>query len=481
MVDETTKKNRYSVLNCEAMEGVLSLIDALQSTPQGRIIYQQVEHALRDLTVNQNKISYGYAAILNVILESYRQHLPKSSLLYLELKLVQKRLMPPITLNELAVLHAYIKKVSKLTGAMLEPDEAILREALMPLLGPNEIEVEDEKPRAAEAPQASSPSLQDDVIPISQPNVEQPEQQPVITETQTTPSVELRVDSLFRQRLNKHYAQIQELQSILSNKIKTTTEQYQDFGEVLENALFQLEKSTDGRSLEEVRRNISRQVRTLLTGQSTLAHMLADTQSYLSLIGDNSQKLSEELDQVRVLSLTDDLTGLPNRRAFLRRAEDEIGRAERDKTPLALVAIDLDYFKSINDQYGHSVGDEILKIYASDVLSIFRRYDMVSRYGGEEFAVLLPNTDKAGALRALNKIRSKVANTHYLHAGQSILIPAFSAGLVIHRPGEPLQKLIERADRILYKAKQLGRNRIEIDESYLGPNIKIDTATENLV
>ena len=171
---------------------------------------------------------------------------------------------------------------------------------------------------------------------------------------------------------------------------------------------------------------------------------------------------------MRVLSLTDDLTGLPNRRAFLRRAEDEMGRADRDKTTLAMVAIDLDYFKNINDQYGHAVGDEILKIYAKDVLSIFRRYDMVSRYGGEEFSVLLPNTDKTGALRALDKINSKVSSTHYIYDGESIPLPTFSSGLVIHRPGETMDKFIERADRVLYKAKQMGRNRVEIDESYLG-------------
>ena len=169
-----------------------------------------------------------------------------------------------------------------------------------------------------------------------------------------------------------------------------------------------------------------------------------------------------------MLSLTDDLTGLPNRRAFLRRAEDEMGRADREKTSLALVAIDLDYFKNINDQYGHTVGDEILKIYAKDVLSIFRRYDMVARYGGEEFSVLLPNTDKTGALRALDKIRSKVRITHYMHEGQTIPLPTFSSGLVIHRPGETMEKFIERADKVLYRAKQMGRNCIEIDESYLG-------------
>ena len=134
-----------------------------------------------------------------------------------------------------------------------------------------------------------------------------------------------------------------------------------------------------------------------LVEQGKLTQIMHDTQSFLHLIGSNVNKLSDELDQVRVLSLTDELTQLPNRRAFLRRIKDEMDRAQRDKTHLTIAMIDLDNFKEINDKYGHGVGDEMLRVYAREVLSIFRRYDMVARYGGEEFAVILPNTDKQGS------------------------------------------------------------------------------------
>ncbi len=456
-MDLKSGKDKYPVLECEAGSGILSLIDALKSTEQGHIVYQQVQHALRDLTANQNKIAYGYAAILHVILESYRKHLPEKSLLYLELKLVQKRLQPPISLNELAVLHAYIKNITSITTGLIELDEDLIREALKPLIG------DDDSPVLNMEDFVSTAQIQQPDFSAIEKNTDQAE---------TSPSIEMRVDSLFRQRLNEHYQEIQKLQSILKQKIDNSAKQYNGFSNELEKALHELvNMNIDNHSVEVSRRDIIRQLRTILNSKVDLTLILDETQAYLAMIGKNSQKLSDELDQVRVLSLTDDVTGLPNRRAFLRRAEDEIGRSERDKTPLTLIAIDLDHFKNINDSYGHSVGDEILRLFAHDVLSIFRRYDMVSRYGGEEFAIILPNTEKEGAMRALDKIQTKASTTFHTHDNQSIALPTFSAGLAIHRPGESIQSFIDRADKYLYKAKHLGRNRIEVDESYLGVSV----------
>ena len=135
MAGKIDDKHNYTVVDCDVVGGIMSLLDALLTTSRGRVVHQQVEHALRDLTVSQNKITYGYAHILNLILESYRKHLPVDSLLYFELKLIQKRLMPPISLNELAILHSYIKNVTKLTHDVFEPDEKLIREAMLPLTG----------------------------------------------------------------------------------------------------------------------------------------------------------------------------------------------------------------------------------------------------------------------------------------------------------------------------------------------------------
>ena len=127
----------------------------------------------------------------------------------------------------------------------------------------------------------------------------------------------------------------------------------------------------------------------------------------------------------------------------------------------------------------NNIGDEILQCYAMDILSVFRQYDMVARYGGEEFAVLLPNTDQEGAMRAFNKVRNKVLAYEFESDKKQVALPTFSAGLAIHKPGEPVKNLIERADDMLYKAKQLGRNRIEFDASY--PEEISNTLTESIV
>jgi diguanylate cyclase (GGDEF)-like protein len=149
----------------------------------------------------------------------------------------------------------------------------------------------------------------------------------------------------------------------------------------------------------------------------------------------------------------------------MRRLQDEIGRAMRYGTTLALALIDLDGFKAINDQYGHAGGDEILRSYASEVLSILRHHDLAARYGGEEFAVLLPNTNEDGAVAALNKVRQRARDTRCLHDGRPLPIPTFSAGVTTYASGEAYTTFIERADRALYRAKHLGRNRVEIESA----------------
>ncbi len=204
-------------------------------------------------------------------------------------------------------------------------------------------------------------------------------------------------------------------------------------------------------------------VEELLQGQAALAGSLNSTSDYLRIIESDSERLQDELHKARLMSLTDEFTGLPNRRAFMRRLEDEIGRAQRYATPLSLAIVDLDEFKIINDTFGHIAGDQVLHCYAEHMLSTFRHHDLVARYGGEEFAVLLPNTTLEGARRALSKVQSRVAKNQCTQDGRTLLLPTFSAGLALYVPGEQPLRLIEKADRALYRAKHLGRNRIELE------------------
>ncbi len=166
------------------------------------------------------------------------------------------------------------------------------------------------------------------------------------------------------------------------------------------------------------------------------------------------------LDQLRELATRDGLTGLWNRRAFLDRLAAELSRARRYPTSVALILADVDHFKRINDRYGHPAGDEVLRVVAATLRSMGRETDLVARYGGEEFAVLLPNTDEAGARALAERIRSALEETEIPWEDATIRVTA-SLGISVTQDGQdPPDNLISQADQALYAAKETGRNRV---------------------
>ena len=244
--------------------------------------------------------------------------------------------------------------------------------------------------------------------------------------------------------------------------MQETISQNEEFGVILEVALAELHATEDITEIENMRWTLIREVEKLMKGHNELADKLDNTYHYLQLFESDSRELSDELTRVRLLSLTDELTGLPNRRAFMRRLEDEVARVQRYGFPLSFVLMDLDHFKAVNDDYGHAAGDEVLRVYSKNILSIFRHHDMVARYGGEEFAVLLPNTDSDGTVRALNKVRRRANETRWQANGQMADVPTFSAGVSLYKPGESASAFIERADKALYMSKENGRNIVTV-------------------
>jgi diguanylate cyclase (GGDEF)-like protein len=237
-----------------------------------------------------------------------------------------------------------------------------------------------------------------------------------------------------------------------------------EFGIHLGLEIDALDDATKIQNVEDRRKAILASMKKLSESHTQLAKKFDTAQTYLSIIESDKQKLSDELDRARMLSLTDELTSLPNRRAFMRRMDDEVSRVKRYGFPLSLVLIDIDHFKQVNDKYGHAAGDTVLRVYAEKILSIFRHHDMIARYGGEEFAVLLPNTDLDGVLRALDKVKSTVPKVQCKMGDIVIQAPTFSAGVTEYRAPETPTQFIERADHALYRAKRLGRNRIEVEQ-----------------
>jgi diguanylate cyclase (GGDEF)-like protein len=163
--------------------------------------------------------------------------------------------------------------------------------------------------------------------------------------------------------------------------------------------------------------------------------------------------------RIEELAELDELTGSFNRRCIMRMLDDEIARARRLKTPCAIALIDLDWFKRVNDHYGHPTGDEVLRTFAIAVFANIRHIDRFGRYGGEEFLLVLPDTPDDEAARTLNRLRAIIADLDWsaFSPGMQVTI---SAGVATLKPDETPETFLARADSALYIAKARGRNRI---------------------
>ncbi len=166
-------------------------------------------------------------------------------------------------------------------------------------------------------------------------------------------------------------------------------------------------------------------------------------------------------EALRTQSIKDPLTGLYNRRYLTEMLEREIRRAVRAEQPLGILMLDLDHFKKFNDTYGHDAGDTVLREAASFLTKSIRVEDMVCRFGGEEFVIILPTADLNASHARAERIRSKLRELTVLHQGQSLGTITVSVGVaVLPHHGTSPQKLLEAADAALYSAKREGRDRV---------------------
>jgi diguanylate cyclase len=195
----------------------------------------------------------------------------------------------------------------------------------------------------------------------------------------------------------------------------------------------------------------------LMIGQCAVVGLHGST--LRRMLYNRSFELKAAYQRIEELAELDELTGTFNRRSIMRMLGDEIARAHRVNTPCSIALIDLDWFKRINDNYGHPTGDEVLRTFAITVFANIRTIDRFGRYGGEEFLLMLPDTSGESAARILDRLRAIIADLDWstFSPGMQVTI---SAGVATLKPNETLDALLARADGALYSAKAQGRNHI---------------------
>ena len=181
------------------------------------------------------------------------------------------------------------------------------------------------------------------------------------------------------------------------------------------------------------------------------------------------QQAMADKAELERLATFDSLTGLYNRRAILGKLHELINLANRYREDFSLSMLDIDHFKKVNDHYGHLAGDEVLEQVARSVHQNIRDTDIVGRYGGEEFIIILPRTSLSSSWIVAERLRSMIEKVEMKDSAGNVFTITVSQGLAGWDRGEDAYSLISRADRALYKAKEKGRNRVEI---LLGPSLR---------
>jgi diguanylate cyclase len=249
-----------------------------------------------------------------------------------------------------------------------------------------------------------------------------------------------------------------DLQQILMTILREVTEltgQTQKYGSFIAGSVKTLSENPSPGEVRDIVKAIIDETKTLGSFGKTVQAKLAETTDVL-------EALKKDFEQVKTEALVDFLTGAPNRKAFDQALTECISEATSDKKNLALLLIDIDHFKRFNDEYGHLIGDYVLKFVVKKIKEMVKGRDFLSRFGGEEFAVILPQTPLVGAKTVAENIRSYFAQATLKEIAtlRNLGKISVSIGAACYRSGESPETLITRCDRALYSAKNAGRNRV---------------------
>lgn len=245
------------------------------------------------------------------------------------------------------------------------------------------------------------------------------------------------------------------IRAAVQSTLGTTETLSRDLGErhgALSDSVESFRKSRDRQEILELLGTIVRQSNGIRDSVESSRRELTESRREL-------EGIQKELAETRHELNHDSLTGVLNRRALEATLTHDIARVQRTGGQLTVAMIDLDHFKEVNDAYGHQVGDEVLIYFADIARAVMRQADALVRYGGDEFTMILPDTDTRGALLVLGRMHMLLGKTPFTREGNAIFV-SFSAGIAQLTSDEDDKSLIRRADQAAYQAKQAGRNCI---------------------
>ena len=241
---------------------------------------------------------------------------------------------------------------------------------------------------------------------------------------------------------------------------ESITKDNTNFSSHIKSSVLHIEKAIELDKIKEIRKKITHETGTL---RKTITRKQKKDTEMIKTLSNKVKTMNDELTSAKEETMVDSLTLLYNRKAFDRKLREAFGNNSKPEKAFTLIMADIDYFKKINDDYGHIIGDEALKMVAKTIKKIFRLNDFVARYGGEEFVIMINILDEQYVRNVCERFRSKVETMNFKVDNETIPI-SISLGIAFYKKSDTPETLLDRADKALYLAKQSGRNIIKTEE-----------------
>ena len=253
---------------------------------------------------------------------------------------------------------------------------------------------------------------------------------------------------------------VEKLHEAFVHKMAESITRSQEYHRLLRSHMKAIETADSDNDFKDLKSLLMRGMEDLLKGNETLGRDLDSTSHYLKIARLDRALLKDELGRIKSNTTIDELTALQNKEAFVKQLGSEISRVNRYGFSFAIAVLDIDDLNSINTTYGRDAGDEVIRCYARQILSQFRSYDLVARHKSDEFLLLFPNTQKEGALRAVEKAQKRAANLYINHKDKNIKVPTFTSVLTTYTPGDQPDTILRRTTEALVQAQRRGRDQV---------------------